>query len=82
LNKDNLLASPTSPGVEVSDLVGKKVQYVKNDKVWTGMVESAEDPFIVIKFDEFPTGIGQGQIIEVLEGPEDELQAQAPNSRN
>jgi hypothetical protein len=30
-----------------------------------------EDPFLVIKFDEFPTGIGQGQIIEIFE-PEDE----------
>lgn len=61
--------------MELAGLVGKRVQYVKGEHVYTGVVESEEDPFIVIKFDEFPTGIGQGQIIEIIEGPEDEKQA-------
>lgn len=61
--------------MELSTLVGKRIQYVKGDHVYTGVVEREENPFIVVKFDEFPTGIGQGQIIEIIEGPEDERQA-------
>ena len=48
---------------------------MKGDHRYTGIVDHIEDPFIVIKFDEFPTGLGQGQIIEILEGPEDEPKA-------
>jgi hypothetical protein len=61
--------------------VGKKVQYVKNDKVYHGVVDREEDPFIVVKFDEFPTGIGQGQIVEIIEGPEDEEQSESQSSQ-
>jgi hypothetical protein len=57
--------------VELEELVGRKIQYVKGDHVYTGVVDHMEDPFLVIKFNEFPTGIGQGQIIEIFE-PEDE----------
>jgi hypothetical protein len=71
LDQDNFLASPTS-NVDLEGLVGKKVQYVKNDKIYHGIVERIDDPFLVIKFDVFPTGIGQGQIVEIIEGPEDE----------
>ncbi|MFI5412819.1 MAG: hypothetical protein ACHQX1_02920 [Candidatus Micrarchaeales archaeon] len=71
MDRENLLASPTS-NVELSGLVGKKVRYAKGEKVYVGIVEREEDPFLVIKFDEFPTGLGQGQIIEIIEGPEDE----------
>ena len=54
--------------------MGRKIQYVKGEHVYTGKVDHIEDPFLVIKFDEFPTGIGQGQIIEIYE-PEDEQKA-------
>ncbi len=73
MDKENLLATPTS-NVELSTLVGKKVQYVKGDHVYHGIVEREEDPFIVVRFEEFPSGLGQGQILEILEGPEDEQQ--------
>jgi len=71
LNRDNLLVSPTA-AVDLAELVGKKIRYWKGDKVYPGIVEKIDDPFLVIKFEEFPTGIGQGQMIEILEGPQDE----------
>ena len=71
LSRENLLVSPTAE-VELTGLVGKKVRYWKGDKAYTGTVERVEEPFLVIKFDDFPTGIGQGQMIEILESPEDE----------
>jgi hypothetical protein len=59
--------------VELSELVGKKIKYGKGEKVYRGIVERMEDPFLVVKFEgEFPSGIGQGQIVEIIEGPEDE----------
>ena len=35
------------------------------------MVKAAEEPFVSIKFEDFPTGIGQGQIVEILEDSEE-----------
>lgn len=67
LDRDNLAATP-SVDVDVSTLVGKKIQYLdKNDNVWPGVVVSAEDPFVIIKFDKFPSGLGQGQMIQILD---------------
>ena len=73
LDQDNFCVSPTS-NVDLEELVGRKIQYVKGEHVYTGKVDHIEYPFLVIKFDEFPTGIGQGQIIEIYE-PEDEQKA-------
>lgn len=67
LDDENLLATPMQP-TDLESLLGKKIQYVdKNEKAWPGVVKAIEDPFIVVKFDVFPSGIGQGQIIEVLD---------------
>jgi hypothetical protein len=67
LDKDNLAATPNSD-VDVRTLVGKRVQYLdKNDKAWPGVVVAADDPFVIIKFDEFPTGLGQGQMLQILD---------------
>ncbi len=67
LDRDNLAATP-SIDVDVSSLVGKKIQYLdKNDNVWPGVVVSSEDPFVIIKFDKFPSGLGQGQMIQILD---------------
>ncbi|MCL5100819.1 MAG: hypothetical protein M1122_02605 [Candidatus Marsarchaeota archaeon] len=67
LDEKKLLVTPSSD-VELSTLVGKKAQYVdKTGKIWPGVVSEAEDPFVIIKFDEFPSGIGQGQIVDILE---------------
>ncbi len=74
LSRENMLVSPTA-AVELEGLVGKKIRYWKGEKVYPGIVERVEDPFLVIKFEEFPTGIGQGQMIEILEGPEDETES-------
>ena len=71
LSRENMLVSPTA-AVELTGLVGKKIRYWKGDKFYSGIVDRVEDPFLVVKFDDFPTGIGQGQMIEILEGPEDE----------
>lgn len=66
---DHLLASPTS-GVDINTLVGKEAIYVDGkEKRWMGRVESIEDgTFLVLKFDDMPPGLAQGQIVEVLDG--------------
>ena len=57
--------------VDLQLLVGRKVQYVdKNEKVWPGVIRAVEDPFIIVKLDQFPSGLGQGQIIEILDAPD------------
>ncbi len=67
LDKDNLSATPNSD-IDVKTLIGKKVQYVdKNDKVWPGVIVSSDDPFVIVKFDNFPTGLGQGQMLQILD---------------
>lgn len=70
LDSENLLATPME-AVDLPSLVGKRVRYVdKNDKIWPGIIKAVEDPFIVVKLDEFPSGLGQGQIIEILDDSE------------
>ncbi len=67
LDKDHLSATPNED-VDLNSLVGKKVQYVdKSEKVWPGVIASVEDPFVIVKFDEFPSGLGQGQMLEILD---------------
>ncbi len=67
LDRENLAATPNSD-VDVKSLVGKSIQYLdKNDKVWPGVVVSSDDPFVIIKFEHFPTGLGQGQMIQILD---------------
>ena len=67
LDRNHLLATP-SEEVDLESLVGKKVQYVdKNEKVWPGKVVSAEDPFVIVEFEQFPSGLGQGQMLEILD---------------
>jgi hypothetical protein len=66
LDEDNLLATPMEP-VDIKTLIGKKAQYVdSNEHIWPGTVSGIQDSFIVIKLDKFPSGLGQGQIIEIL----------------
>ncbi len=58
---------------DINGLVGKKVQYVDaNERVWPGVITGIQDPFIVIKLDKFPSGLGQGQIIEILTGSDND----------
>lgn len=67
LDKDNLAATPNSD-VDVKTLVGKKIEYIdKNDKKWPGVIIASEDPFVIIKFDVFPSGLGQGQMLQILD---------------
>jgi hypothetical protein len=67
LDRDHLSASPNEE-VDLESLVGKRVQYVdKSEKVWPGVVASVEDPFVIVKFDQFPSGLGQGQMLEILD---------------
>ena len=67
LDKDHLSATPNED-VDLNGLVGQKVQYVdKSEKIWPGVITSVEDPFVIVKFDEFPSGLGQGQMLEILD---------------
>ncbi len=67
LDKNNLVATPNSD-VDVLTLVGKKIQYLdKDDNVYPGVIIAAEDPFVIIKFDKYPSGLGQGQMIQILD---------------
>lgn len=67
LDKEHLSATPNED-VDLQSLVGKKVQYVdKGDKIWPGVVVGAEDPFVIVKFDQFPSGLGQGQMLEIFD---------------
>ncbi len=67
LDRDHLSATPNED-VDLESLIGKKVQYVdKSEKIWPGTIISVEDPFVIVKFDEFPSGLGQGQMLEILD---------------
>ncbi len=64
-DKEKLMAMPSGE-FDFSKAVGKKVRYYdKNNKEWPGEIVEASDPMIVIKFDVYPSGLGQGQIVEV-----------------
>jgi hypothetical protein len=67
LDRDHLSATPNED-VDLESLIGKKVQYVdKSERIWPGTIISVEDPFVIVKFDEFPSGLGQGQMLEILD---------------
>lgn len=67
LDRDNLAAAPNED-VDLKSLIGKKVQYVdRSEKVWPGIVRAIDDPFVIVTFDEFPSGLGQGQMLEILD---------------
>ena len=68
LDKEKLLVTPNS-GDALESFVGKKAQYVdSSDRVWPGEVVGIEDPFLIVRFDSFPTGLGQGQMLQILDG--------------
>ncbi|MDE1874336.1 MAG: hypothetical protein KGI04_04460 [Candidatus Micrarchaeota archaeon] len=72
LDRDNLIVTPNG-NVDFAALVGKRVRYRDNsDRIWTGRVVAAEEPYATVKFDAFPTGLGQGQILQILEEGEKE----------
>jgi hypothetical protein len=75
LDQDNLLATPSND-VDVKSLIGKKARYVdKNGKIWPGMVSgSSDDLFVVVVFENFPSGLGQGQMLDILDSPEDRME--------
>ncbi len=67
LDKEHLSAAPNED-VDLKSLIGKKVQYVdKSEKIWPGVIKSIDDPFVIVAFDEFPSGLGQGQMLEILD---------------
>lgn len=71
IDKDRMLVMPTQE-VDLSNIVGKRIRYLdKNDKAWPGVVADISDTMLVIKFDSVPSGLGQGQIVDILEEGED-----------
>jgi hypothetical protein len=71
LDKDNLLISPTT-AEDLDSLKGRRIRYVdSSDRIWPGKVIGIDGDFLVIAFDKFPTGLGQGQLIDILEDSED-----------
>ncbi len=67
LDEEHLLAIP-SGNVELEKLVGKTARYVdKAGKIWPAAVSAVEEPGVIIKFTNFPTGLGQGQIVDIME---------------
>lgn len=71
LDENNLLATPSGE-IDVAGLVGRKARYLdKNGKIWPATVTGSDEQCVVIKFDNFPTGLGQGQIIEIMEESDD-----------
>ena len=75
LDKEKLLVTPNSD-VELGSLVGKRVRYRDNsDRIWTGKVTGVEDTYALVAFDRFPSGLGQGQILQILdEGEPDDME--------
>lgn len=71
LDENNLMATP-SADVPVQALIGRRVRYIdKFDKVWPAKVTGTDDPAVIIKFDVYPSGLGQGQIVEIMEETDD-----------
>ena len=71
LDKDNLLISPTT-AEDLPSLNGRRIRYVdSSDRIWPGKVVGIEGEFLVVAFDKFPSGLGQGQLIDILEDNED-----------
>ncbi len=72
LDEDHLLVIP-SGDVTLDELVGKKARYVdKSGKVWKASVYDVEEPGVLVKFEIFPNGLGQGQIMDIIEKEDDE----------
>lgn len=72
LNKDNLVVTPSGT-VDANSLLGRRARYRDNtDKIWKGKVVAVDDPYVTIKFEQFPTSLGQGQIVQILEDGESE----------
>ena len=72
LDEDHLLVIP-SGSTDPEYLVGKAARYVdKSGKVWPATVLSVEDPGVIVKFEKFPSGLGQGQIVDIIEDEDKE----------
>ena len=71
LDTENTLVMPNG-GTALEDLVGKPVRYLdKSDRSWPGKATGVIEGMLAVKFDPMPTGLGQGQIVQILDGPED-----------
>ena len=69
VDEERMVAIPQE-NVDINSLKNKKVKYIdSNGKEWHGKVIDVDntDQFVIIKFDEFPNSIGQGQIVEIEE---------------
>ena len=72
LDEEHLLVIPSS-NISLEELVGKLARYVdKSGKIWKASVYGVEDPGVLIKFENFPSGLGQGQIIDIIENEDNE----------
>ena len=71
LNKTRLMAAPLDNS-DIHELVGRKARYLdKSGRIWPAKVVGTEDQFLVVSFDDFPTGLGQGQILDIMEDGEE-----------
>jgi hypothetical protein len=71
MDEDHLLVIP-SGNADLESLVGRSARYVdKSGKIWPAVVSSVEEPGVIIKFTVFPSGLGQGQIVDIIEESED-----------
>ncbi len=67
LDENHLLAIP-SGNSDLESLVGRAARYIdKSGKSWPATVSSVEDPGVIVKFETFPSGLGQGQIVDIIE---------------
>ncbi len=72
LDEEHLLVIPSS-NATLEELIGRKARYVdKSGKIWKAEVYAAEDPGVLVKFEVFPSGLGQGQIVDIIESEDDE----------
>jgi hypothetical protein len=72
LDEEYLLVIP-SGNVDLASLVGRAARYIdKSGKAWPASVSSVEEPGVIVKFDKFPSGLGQGQIVDIIEDEDKE----------
>ena len=65
MESDSVVATPTEDA-DLSKLVGHKAVYTDTgNKDWQGKVVAVEEPGVVVKFSNFPTGIGQGHMLQI-----------------
>ncbi len=63
---DNYVVVIPTEESDLNKLIGKKAVYTDSgNRQWNGKVVRLEDPGVAVEFDNFPTGIGQGQILEI-----------------